>query len=147
MKRIIMLLVVLVMSATSFADTVGERNNNPGNVKKPGNDVWVGTIGYDDRGHVIFKDLDHGVRALYINFRTRVRRCPEMTLGHYFNNVYAEANGFNEARKIAQDQGISTDTKLKDVNITKMVISVATFESRMTLKESYVNSVVRAFDL
>jgi len=44
--------------------STGVRNNNPFNVKKPGSDVWVGTVAYDERGHVIFSDPAYGVRAV-----------------------------------------------------------------------------------
>lgn len=38
-----------------------EVNNNPLNIK--GDDDWVGRIGTDSRGHVIFDTEEHGIRA------------------------------------------------------------------------------------
>ncbi len=32
------------------------RNNNPGNLKKPGTVHWQGTDSYDEQGHAIFHD-------------------------------------------------------------------------------------------
>ena len=146
MKKIIIVLLT-VMSFNMFADTIGVRNNNPGNVKKPGSDTWVGTIGYDQYGHTQFESLDYGVRVLYINFRTRQKNHPEMTLGHYFSKVYAEENGMNEAQYIADKQGVTVNTKLKDVDLVKMTSAVCWFESRMIVSPNYVKNVVKKFDL
>jgi hypothetical protein len=44
-------------------NTVGRRNNNPGNVKKPGPEDWCGTRGYDSQGHAIFDTQENGIRA------------------------------------------------------------------------------------
>ena len=44
--------------------TTAQRNNNPGNLKNDPDDPWNGTIGQDDRGHAIFEDVVHGVRAM-----------------------------------------------------------------------------------
>jgi hypothetical protein len=40
------------------------KNNNPGNIRTS-NDKWLGKIGADQRGFVIFDTLPHGYRALY----------------------------------------------------------------------------------
>lgn len=40
------------------------RNNNPGNIRST-NDKWLGKIGQDSRGFVVFDTLPHGYRALY----------------------------------------------------------------------------------
>jgi hypothetical protein len=127
--------------------TLGIRNNNPGNVKKPGNDEWEGTVGYDAQGHAIFVDRAYGVRALYKNFKTRQRNHPEMELLHYLDNVYAEENGDKEAMYVADRLGISVNTKLKDIDLVKMVVAVAWFESNMVLTDDYVRQVVRRFNL
>ncbi|HET8701041.1 MAG TPA: structural protein [Nitrococcus sp.] len=43
--------------------TRGFRNNNPGNIRAAG-DVWVGQVGIDAGGYVIFDTPEHGLRAL-----------------------------------------------------------------------------------
>jgi hypothetical protein len=40
------------------------RNNNPGNIRNNPNFKWVGQIGIDYRGFVIFDTLENGTRAL-----------------------------------------------------------------------------------
>jgi hypothetical protein len=142
-----MIFVLFLTVVSGFSATVGERNNNPGNVKKPGSDTWLGTIGTDRFGHVVFKDLDHGIRALYRNFKTRQLRSPELSLGDYFSKVYAEENGIHEAKYIASKQGISVNTPLRDVNLIKMVVAVSWFESNMVITEEQVLQVVKRFNL
>lgn len=42
----------------------GYRNNNPGNIRfNPAND-WIGHIGVDSGGFVIFDKMEHGIRAM-----------------------------------------------------------------------------------
>ena len=137
-----LLLATLCLSMVASAATLGERNNNPGNLKKPPGDVWKGTTGYDKRGHAVFSSLDYGIRALYINFYNRAKRCPDMTLKHYFSRVYAEKNGENEARYIADKLGIGVETKLRDVDLAGLVQCVAWFESRMSIDREQIDRVI-----
>lgn len=41
----------------------GERNNNPGNIRAVDGVRWVGQIGTDDKGFVIFDTIENGYRA------------------------------------------------------------------------------------
>lgn len=43
--------------------TRGERNLNPGNIRK-GKVPWLGETGADDQGFVIFDTPEHGIRAM-----------------------------------------------------------------------------------
>lgn len=148
-----LVMILLFVSSVAVAvprverSTIGVVNNNPGNVKKPGADTWLGSVGYDRYGHVIFVDRQHGVRALYKNFLNRARRCPDMTLYTYFSYVYAEENGAEEARFVAAELGVSVNTKLRSVNLVRMVVACAWFESNMVLSEEEVREVIRTFNL
>ncbi len=42
----------------------GIRNNNPGNIRHNAANNWVGAIGIDDAGFVIFDTPEHGIRAM-----------------------------------------------------------------------------------
>ena len=44
--------------------TVGLRNNNPGNIRFNAANDWVGQIGQDKRGYVIFDKPENGIRAM-----------------------------------------------------------------------------------
>ncbi len=53
------------------------RNNNPGNVKKPGAVDWKGTVGYDDHRplpHAIFSNYIYGTRAMLVDLRNKIKR-------------------------------------------------------------------------
>jgi len=41
------------------------KNNNPGNIRYNANNNWVGQIGKDYRGFVIFDNLNNGTRAVF----------------------------------------------------------------------------------
>lgn len=49
-------------------NTAGVRGKNPLNLK--GGSKWIGRIGQDSRGHIIFKDEIYGTRAAIINLRS-----------------------------------------------------------------------------
>jgi len=44
--------------------TEGESNNNPGNLRYSPNNNWVGQVGQDSRGFIIFDNWQHGIRAM-----------------------------------------------------------------------------------
>lgn len=119
-------------SSISEASTLGERNNNPGNLK--GNDKWQGMIGKDKQGHVIFDTIENGIRALKKNLNNHKKSNPKQTLKAYMNS-YAEENGTKEAQFIANKMGIDINTKLKDIDTEEMSKHVAMFESKMDISK------------
>jgi hypothetical protein len=148
MYKTIIALLTLVITININAETIGIRNNNPGNLTKPTGEVWLGTIGYDEQGYVIFEDVFFGTRALYKNFQTRVRRTPEMSLYKYMRDVYVQSpNGVKEAAYIAKKMNISPYTSLKDINIDELVIHVAWFESNLRLNQTWIDYVKDQFKL
>lgn len=46
--------------------TLGQRNNNPGNIRYNPNNRWRGLTGKDKRGFCIFSDINYGYRAMVI---------------------------------------------------------------------------------
>ena len=55
----------LVISVKDVKETKSIQNRNPGNVKTLGKkNEWKGAIGVDDQGHVIFKNMAWGLRAM-----------------------------------------------------------------------------------
>lgn len=51
----------------------GIRNNNPGNLRKSG-DNWKGMNGYDEDNFVVFDTMEDGIRALSRDIRSKVDR-------------------------------------------------------------------------
>lgn len=48
----------------------GIRNNNPGNLRHVPAQLWVGELEPDPQGFCVFANPVHGLRAMYITFRT-----------------------------------------------------------------------------
>ncbi len=48
---------------------IGDEDSNPGNIR-PGTQTWIGQIGVDPRGYVIFASARYGVRAIVITLQT-----------------------------------------------------------------------------
>ena len=148
MYKTIITILTLIITININAETIGIQNNNPGNLKKPGSETWLGTRGYDEQGYVIFEDVFFGTRALYKNFQTRVKRTPEMSLFNYMRYTYVQhPNGAREAAYIAQQMDISPYTSLKDINIDELVIHVAWFESNLRLNQTWIDYVKDQFKL
>jgi hypothetical protein len=125
-------------------ETLGKRNNNPINLKAF--EKWDGMSGKDKQGHAIFKDLDHGIRAGLKNLKNHQRKNQEQTLVQYLNS-FAEANGTAEAKFIANELGITTNSKLKDINMDSLIIPMAKFESKISLTAKDIARVKEKFGL
>ena len=55
----------LIISVKDVKETKAFQNRNPGCVKSLGKkNEWKGAIGYDNQGHVIFKNFAYGLRAM-----------------------------------------------------------------------------------
>lgn len=50
--------------AAASSQPRGIRNHNPGNVRWDGRTQWVGQVGADDAGYLIFEHPRYGIRAL-----------------------------------------------------------------------------------
>lgn len=52
----------------------GERNNNPGNLRNSPEYTWIGEIGSDAQGFVVFDTAENGLRALGKDLLTKAAR-------------------------------------------------------------------------
>lgn len=63
------------MSSTSFIGQetlpLGLKNNNVGNIRPNPNYTWLGQIGVN-KGYVVFKDIEHGIRAMAKDLHTKI---------------------------------------------------------------------------
>lgn len=82
-------------------------NNNPGNIKYFGGEKWLGQVGVDQRGFVIFDTYEHGRRAL-IKLLTNAatgalmpRYTPQMSIYDFFSR-YAPSSDNNEPKTYAE---------------------------------------------
>jgi len=72
-NAVIIFLVLLACSVRcrgrQVVETIGIRNNNPGNLRSHNPYKWPGCLGVDSQGHMIFKKPIDGVRAIVINLK------------------------------------------------------------------------------
>lgn len=122
----------------SQASTIGQKNNNPINLK--GFQSWDGMTGKDQFGHAQFENLDMGIRAGLKNLENHFNANPDQTLNDYLN-TFAQKNGDKEAEFIASKLGITTDTPLSKIDPDKMIIPLAQFESKINLTPKQVKAV------
>lgn len=57
-----------------MGNTRGERNNNPGNLMYSVSIPWLGQVGSDPGGYAIFDSPEHGLRAMFIDLKTKISR-------------------------------------------------------------------------
>ena len=80
---------------------LGIDNHNWLNVKVlDRSDPWVGTVGYDDRGHVIFSDPVYGLRAAIRTLARKMERGRE-TLTEIIESYAPRSDGNNPDRYAA----------------------------------------------
>lgn len=101
------------------SSSVARRNNNPGNLRIPGD------AGQDDRGFGIFSTPELGWDALKKDLSAKVRKYPDFTLLQIMTRylggnpaapaVTGEGNPFNYARFIAEKLGVSIESTLRSI--------------------------------
>ena len=124
--------------------TLGQRNNNPINIKAFDN--WDGMTGQDEYGHAIFKNLDYGIRAAYKNFDNHIKGNPDQSLLDYFN-TFAEENGGAEAKYIADKLGVSVNSKLNMFRPEDILVHSSKFESKTDITPEGLKNVMDKFGL
>lgn len=126
------------------AQTLGEKNNNPINIKAF--DKWDGMIGKDKQGHAQFKSLEYGIRASIKNLKNHQRKHPTQSIKAYLK-TFAEANSEEEANYISENMGISPNTSLARVDMDEFLIHLAKFESKMDLTKDQIVKIKNKFKL
>ena len=122
--------------------TLGQKNNNPINLKAF--EKWEGQTGTDKQGHIIFKDLDYGIRGNLKNLKTHQRENPNETIADYMQS-FAEENQEQEAKYIADNLHVSVDTKLKDIEMERLFIYLSWFETNTKINFEDIYRVKKRF--
>ena len=110
----------------------GFRNNNPGNLKKPGTATWQGTLSYDDKGFAVFSSFLFGVRAMITDLRSKILKYGNI---RKIISVYAPASDNNDvdnyAKTVASWAGFTTTQTLKPNKDTlkRLVGAMSRFEN------------------
>jgi len=113
--------------------TRGIRNNNPGNLRRLGNQLWSGEIPYaesQDTAFSQFKEMKYGVRALQRQIVTNLRRglnTPEKFINSYAppheNNTLAYINSVAKALAIATTSIIEPSEETV-IALAKIIVKV-----------------------
>lgn len=113
--------------------TLGQRNNNPLNIRYNVMNKWRGQVG-SNAGFCVFSEKAYGYRASFINLRTYHRR--GINTLRTIINTWApptENNTFEYIRFVAEKTGINPDAKLtfSFVQYAPIVRAMAILESRL----------------
>lgn len=133
---VVVLLLTTVGGKVVYDQTRGLRNNNPGNIRRTGNDTWQGmSATQTDPAFVQFVDMEHGVRAVAITINTY--------MSHYGINTvrgiitrYAPSSENNTAayiNDVAQRMGVGPDDALDQSNIPALVDAICAHENGAAL--------------
>ena len=141
---IIVLVIFLLFVGLAKAETLGQVNNNPLNLKCYDN--WLGSIGKDKYNHCIFENIEYGIRAGLKNLAYHIKKNPEETLLRYLS-TFAKANSQQEAEYVAKKLNISIYTKLKNIDIVNFFIALSRFESKIFFTKSEVLTIKEKFNL
>jgi len=135
------------VASSTEASTLGQKNNNPINLKvRDKKKPWDGTTGYDKQGHAQFENIDMGIRAALKNLKNHKKAHPNQTLIQYLR-TFAQANSKAEAKFIAKALNITINTQLKKIDMEKLLIPMAQFESKTKLTPAQVKAVKEKFNL
>lgn len=116
------------LSVTSWTTVnAPTRNNNPWDIKKW--DIWYWV---DYQGHTIFPDIETWFQALKdeltakLTWKSRFKELnPNATLSQLAKRYATDPNWINNVSDISW---YSPNTKLKDINVTRLAIAVARAE-------------------
>lgn len=128
----------LIISVKDVKETKAMQNRNPGCVKSLGKkNEWKGAIGYDNQGHVIFKNYAYGLRAMALTLLAYENKhgvdTPTKLIKRYCtSNHDAYIKHICKSLKLKPHQKFSIRKRLPEL-ITAMV----RFESGYALPEQY----------
>lgn len=116
----------------STAPTLGQRNNNPLNIRYTLSSVWLGQLG-ENRGFVVFMSMSYGVRAAYKLLKRYIRQgyntIPEI-VNRWAPSVENPTDSYISF--VSKKTGIPLEYEFaeSDVNsILKLLMAMSYFES------------------
>ena len=128
----------LIISVKDVRETKSIQNRNPGNVKTLGKkNEWKGAIGLDDQGHVIFKNMAWGLRAMALTllaYETKhgINTVEALIKRYCTSNHKAYIAHINKALRLKPGQKFSIRKRLPEL-MTAMI----RFESGYELPAQY----------
>ncbi|MBL4572928.1 MAG: virion protein [Gammaproteobacteria bacterium] len=109
----------------------GFRNKNPGNIKYNASNDWVGQIGQDSKGFVIFESFEFGIRAIGKVLDTKALR-GLTSIGQIIPD-YAPAEDANDVdayiQSVENSTGIHRDTPLSRLDYPNFIAAIILHEN------------------
>lgn len=132
---------LLAAGGVTYVATRGFRNNNPGNLHAAGI-PWVGYIGADPDGYAMFDTLEHGIRAMGVDLRAKLRR--GLNTPASIINVYAPPSDNNPTStyiaKVCDWTGFQPNQVLTVSDIPTLAFAMIRFENGTTAPDAAFNA-------
>ena len=120
--------------------TLGQRNNNPGNLRWHDKDTYNGTIGWDNSNnqHNVFAREDYGWRAQLTNLYSHIKSYPKHSIRDWIEGTkdwqgYAEGSKKDYIEFIEKKTGKSANLPMSAFNPLELVNVMALWESNMQM--------------
>lgn len=108
--------------------TRGIRNNNPGNIRAY--QTWVGQVGVDSAGFLIFEDPVYGIRAMAKDLSTKAARGLNTVQSIISAWAPEHENPTNEyVRYVSSYLGVSPSTTLGTSDRRDLIVAIISFEN------------------
>lgn len=117
----------------------GLRDNNPGNIRPSTKYTWNGQTGVEN-GYCIFIDMEHGLRAMAIDLRSKINRGLN-TISKYIPVYSPNGDGANNEaayiKSVCDDTGFSaTQILIADKDTLKKLVH-AHIEVEVGIKKAF----------
>lgn len=130
--------------------TLGDRNNNPLNIRSSSPKGWIGQIGIR-KGFAVFKSKSYGIRAAIIllkrsyipnGFNTVEKIIKRWAPEEDNNDTYCYIKAVEKLSPLKATQRIKTDDE-----ICYLIRAMAKVESLLDFSTAYIKDVMIAFNL
>lgn len=133
-----------------FTQTIGLRSNNPGNIRFSPTNKWLGQIGKNERGFVIFDRPESGLRALSILLKNYIKKTGQDTIEKMISKYAPNTENATDAyiASVAKATGINKSEKLfaDETTLVKLVHAIVKHENGLQpyAPETIKNAVKKA---
>lgn len=137
------LLTILLCSSTLCAETLGIRNNNPGNLVYSKHNDWKGQVG-KEKGFVKFSSPKYGIRAMAILLKKRIKEGRTLEEAIAIWAPPHENDTEKYIRFVSLQTGIRRDQKFSQKDLTKIIIAVIKREnSKNPYPDELISEAIR----
>ena len=122
--------------------TLGQKNNNPGNIRYNSANNWIEQVG-ENKGFVVFDTMNNGLRAmckLLLNYYSLNKlNTISKILNKYAPN--SENPTSNYINYVSNATGIKSDETLSQDQLPVIINAMCVFESGIKFKQNSINEI------